>query len=48
MKNIFVNKISKNHKSVKSFSITSLHLVKYVLIKNYYTNNNINATSKTL
>ena len=48
MKNIFVNKVSKNHKSVKSFSITSLHLVKYALIRSYYTNNNINANSKTL
>ena len=35
MKNIFVNKISKNHKSVKSFSITSLHLVIYALIRSY-------------
>ena len=48
MKSIFANKISKNHKSVKSFSITSLHLVKYALIRSYYADNNINANSKTL
>ena len=48
MKNIFVNKISKNHKSVKSFSITSLHLVKYALIRSYYTNNDVNENSKIL
>ena len=46
MKNIYVNKISKNRKSVKS--TTSLHLVKYTLIRSHYTNNNINANSKTL
>ena len=48
MKNIFVNKISKNLKPVKSFSITSLHSVKYALVRSYYTDSNINVNSKTL